>query len=72
MINGIDVSDPTRAFTNEEWEALRFNGGQAYVMQAREKGEKMRKRLDLMNNFTNRNQSCTPLKQQMKSRKKMT
>lgn len=30
MINGIDVSDPTRAFTNEEWEALRFNGGQAY------------------------------------------
>ena len=36
-INGIDVSDPNRSFTSEEWEALSFNGGRAYVMQARER-----------------------------------
>jgi len=37
MINGVDVSDPTRAFDNNEWEALRHNGGRAYVNQARER-----------------------------------
>ena len=36
VINSIDVSDPTQSFTAQEWEALRHNGGQAYVMQARE------------------------------------
>ena len=36
IINGIDVLDPTRLFTAQEWEALGYNGGQAYVMQARE------------------------------------
>ena len=37
VINGIDVSDLTRSFTAQEWEALRQNGGRAYVMQARER-----------------------------------
>ena len=36
-INGVDVTDPTRAFTNDEWEALSYNGGRAYVAQARER-----------------------------------
>ena len=31
------MSDPTRAFTGEEWETLRYNGGQAYVLQARDR-----------------------------------
>ena len=34
VINGVDVSDPTRSFTAEEWESLQYNGGRAYVMQA--------------------------------------
>ena len=34
-INGIDVSDPKRDFTGDEWGALGQNGGRAYVMQAR-------------------------------------
>ena len=37
MINGIDVTDPTRSFQDSEWEALGYNGGKAYVMQARER-----------------------------------
>ena len=37
VINGIDVSDPTRSFTNDEWSKLARNGGQAFVMQARER-----------------------------------
>lgn len=37
MINGIDVSDPTRVFSNEEWAALQSNGGLAYVLQARDR-----------------------------------
>ena len=36
-INGVDVSDPTRAFTAQEWEALARDGGRAYVWQARER-----------------------------------
>ncbi len=34
MINGVDVSDPTRAFTDDEWNRLSYNGGQQYVYQA--------------------------------------
>ena len=37
VINGIDVTDPTRPFTDTEWEALGYNGGRAYVKQARER-----------------------------------
>ena len=37
VINGIDVSDPTRSFTDEEWDALRPNGGLVYVHQQRER-----------------------------------
>jgi len=36
-INGVDVADPTRSFTNEEWEQLAWNGGRQYVNQARER-----------------------------------
>jgi hypothetical protein len=36
-INGVDVSDPTRSFTNEEWEQLAWNGGHQYVTQAHER-----------------------------------
>ena len=36
-INSINILDPTQSFTAQEWEALRYNGGQAYVMQARER-----------------------------------
>jgi hypothetical protein len=36
-INGIDVTDPTRNFTAEEWEALGPNNGRALVMQMRER-----------------------------------
>jgi hypothetical protein len=36
-INGVDVSDPTRSFTSEEWEQLAWNGGGQYVTQARER-----------------------------------
>jgi len=34
--NGIDVTDVTRSFTDEEWDALRPNGGLAYIHQQRE------------------------------------
>ena len=34
MINGIDVSDPTRNFTTYEWNRLGWNGGREYVAQA--------------------------------------
>jgi hypothetical protein len=37
IINGVDVSDPTRGFTDDEWEALSSHGGRAYVMQVRER-----------------------------------
>jgi len=37
MINGVDVSDPTRAFTNDKWARLEYNGGRSYVLQARER-----------------------------------
>jgi hypothetical protein len=37
VINGIDVSDPNRSFTAQEWEALGPNGGRATVMQMRER-----------------------------------
>lgn len=37
IINGIDVTDPTRTFEDHEWESLGYNGGRAYVMQARER-----------------------------------
>ena len=33
--NGIDISDPTRAFTDNEWTALGPGGGQAHVAQKR-------------------------------------
>ena len=33
-MNGIDVSDPTRNFTNQEWEALRASN-QSLVLQMR-------------------------------------
>ena len=36
IINGIDVTDLTRNFQDPEWEALGYNGGRAYVMQARD------------------------------------
>jgi len=37
VINGIDVSDPNRSFTAQEWEALGPNGGRTTVMQMRER-----------------------------------
>jgi uncharacterized membrane protein YgcG len=36
FINGIDVSDPTQNFADEEWRKLAYNGGRLYVAQARE------------------------------------
>jgi len=36
IINGVDVSDPTRSFTADEWESLGPHGGRAYVTQRRE------------------------------------
>jgi hypothetical protein len=30
-INDVNVTDPTRSFTNEEWEQLAWNGGHQYV-----------------------------------------
>jgi hypothetical protein len=36
FINGIDVSDPTQNFTDEEWRKLAYNGGRLYVAQAQE------------------------------------
>jgi hypothetical protein len=36
FINGIDVSDPTQNFTDEEWRKLAYNGGRLYVAQAHE------------------------------------
>ena len=35
VINGIDVSNPFRTFTDEEWDLLGPNGGRAYVTQRR-------------------------------------
>ena len=35
-INGIDVTDPNRNFTAQEWEALAPNGGRTIVLQMRE------------------------------------
>ena len=37
MINGIDITNPTRSFQDSEWEALGYNGGRAYVLQACER-----------------------------------
>jgi hypothetical protein len=37
VINGVDVTNPTRSFTDQEWQSLQYNGGRAYVMQARER-----------------------------------
>ena len=37
MINGVDVSDPTRAFSGDEWWKL-GPGGQQYVRQCRGTG----------------------------------
>jgi hypothetical protein len=37
MIYGVDVLDPTHAFTTEEWERLAWNGGHQYVSQAHER-----------------------------------
>jgi hypothetical protein len=34
IINGIDVSDPTQNFMDEEWRKLLFNGRWSYVAQA--------------------------------------
>ena len=34
-VNGIDIFDPTRAFTNEEWTALGPGGGRAHITQQR-------------------------------------
>ena len=31
--NGIDISDPTRAFTDKEWTALGPGGGQDHITQ---------------------------------------
>ena len=36
-INGVDVSDPTRGFSDDEWERLRLNGGRQYIINARER-----------------------------------
>jgi hypothetical protein len=37
VINGIDVSDPNRSFTAQEWEALGPNNGRNIVLQMRER-----------------------------------
>jgi hypothetical protein len=37
IINGIDVSDPNRNFTAQEWEALGPNNGRSIVLQMRER-----------------------------------
>jgi hypothetical protein len=37
VINGIDVSDPNRNFTAQEWEALGPNNGRSTVLQMRER-----------------------------------
>jgi hypothetical protein len=37
MINGVDVLDPTHAFTQEKWGQLVWNGGHQYVTQAGER-----------------------------------
>jgi hypothetical protein len=37
VINGIDVSDPNRSFTAQEWEALGPNNGRSIVLQMRER-----------------------------------
>ena len=37
VINGVDVSNPTRSFTEQEWDSLGYDGGRAYVVQARER-----------------------------------
>ena len=37
MINGIDISNPTRNFTDQEWDALGPNGGRAIVQQMRDR-----------------------------------
>jgi hypothetical protein len=34
FVNGIDVSDPTQNFMDEEWRKLAYNGRQSYVAQA--------------------------------------
>ena len=34
MINGVDISDPTRSFKATEWNILGSNGGRAYIAQA--------------------------------------
>jgi hypothetical protein len=36
-MNGINVSDPNRSFTAQEWEALVPNGGQTTIIQMRER-----------------------------------
>jgi hypothetical protein len=37
IINGVDVSDPFRTFSGDEWEQLRYNGGRDYVNNARQR-----------------------------------
>ncbi len=37
VFNGVDVTDVTRTFTDEEWTALGPNYGRAYVLQQRER-----------------------------------
>jgi hypothetical protein len=37
IINGVDVSDPFRTFSGDEWEQLRHNGGRDYVNNARQR-----------------------------------
>jgi hypothetical protein len=37
VINGVDASNPTRSFTDQEWDSLGYDGGRAYVVQARER-----------------------------------
>ena len=36
VVNGIDITDPNRNFSQNEWEALRRNGGHQIVLQMRE------------------------------------
>ena len=36
LMNNVDVSDPMRNFTQEEYNRLHWNSGWDYVMQARE------------------------------------
>ena len=42
IINGIDVSDPNRTFTAQEWEALGPNNGRTTVLQMRERANRRR------------------------------